>query len=293
MRILHLDTGRDMRGGQWQVLRLAERLAPVKVESTILARGDGELLTLARQRGLRVAPITLWRIAMLAAGHDVIHAHDARAHTLALMAGFTPLVVSRRVAFPIRTSIKYWGADRVLAVSEFVKKTLLKGGVPEKKIRVVYDGVMLGGESVGSLVIAPPGASDRMKGGNLVQEAAKLAGVEIKVSTSLERDVLNSRLLVYITQSEGLGSAALLAMAAGVPVIASRVGGLPEIIQHGENGLLVENNVAEIADAIRRLENDPELAQRIGRAARQTVKDQFSIEQMVANTVAAYRQVIN
>ena len=50
---------------------------------------------------------------------------------------------------------------------------------------------------------------------------------------------------VYITHSEGLGSGALLAMSAGVPVIASNVGGLPEAIRHGENGLLVENDRAK------------------------------------------------
>ena len=45
-------------------------------------------------------------------------------------------------------------------------------------------------------------------------------------------------MFVYITESEGLGSAVLLAMAAGTPVIASRVGGLPEAIEDGVNGLL-------------------------------------------------------
>jgi hypothetical protein len=291
MRILQLDTGKEMRGGQWQVLRLTEGLAIAGIESTILARTGSELFSKARLHGRRVAPISLMRVAMLARSHDVIHAHDARAHTLAAIARFAPLIVSRRVAFPIGSEWKYGRAHEYLAVSHFVKGVLKDGGVPNGKIRVVYDGVPLLEEAVGSTILAPPNAADPMKGGKLVQEAAKLAGVELRIATSLERDVLSARMFLYITQSEGLGSGALLAMSAGVPVIASNVGGLPEIIQHGVNGLLVENKAAAIAGAIRELAGDPERARRLGQAGRQTVTERFPVHQMVAGTLEAYRQV--
>jgi hypothetical protein len=291
MRILQLDTGKEMRGGQWQVLRLTEGLAIAGIESTILARAGGELFSNARLHGRRVAPISLARVAMLARSHDVIHAHDAHAHTLAAIARFAPLIVSRRVAFPIRSEWKYGRAHEFLAVSHFVKRVLTDGGVPNGKIRVVYDGVPLMEEAVGTAILVPPNAADPMKGGKLVQEAAKLAGVELRIATSMERDVLNAGMCLYITQSEGLGSAALLAMSAGVPVIASNVGGLPEIIQHDVNGLLVENNASAIAGAIRELAEDPERARRLGRAGRQTVTERFAVHQMVAGTLEAYRQV--
>ena len=54
-------------------------------------------------------------------------------------------------------------------------------------------------------------------------------------------------------------------MSAGVPVIASRVGGLPEVVRHGENGLLVENTAESIAAAIRELTRRSRLARRVGR----------------------------
>ena len=57
----------------------------------------------------------------------------------------------------------------------------------------------------------------------------------------------DAAILVYVTNSEGLGSGALLAMSAGIPVIASRIGGLPEVIRDGENGLLVENDETAIS----------------------------------------------
>jgi hypothetical protein len=291
MRILQLDTGKEMRGGQWQVLRLTQGLAVAGIESTILARPGGELFSKARLNGRRVAPISLARIAMLARSHDVIHAHDAHAHTMAAIARFAPLIVSRRVAFPVRSAWKYGRAHQFLAVSQFVKGVLQDGGVPDEKIKVVYDGVPLLEEALGNTILVPPNAADPMKGGKLVQEAARLAGVKLRIATSLERDVLSAGMFLYITQSEGLGSGALLAMSAGVPVIASDVGGLPEVIQHGVNGLLVENNAAAIAAAIRELLDDPERARRLGQAARQTVMERFAEYQMVAGTLDAYRQV--
>ena len=53
MRILHLDAGREMRGGQWQVLRLIEGLAADHVESTLLAREGAPLYVAARKQGWR------------------------------------------------------------------------------------------------------------------------------------------------------------------------------------------------------------------------------------------------
>ena len=67
-------------------------------------------------------------------------------------------------------------------------------------------------------------------------------------------------MLVYVSRCEGLGSGILLAMSHGVPVIASNVGGIPEVIRHEWNGLLADNEPARIAAAIRRLLDNPELA---------------------------------
>ena len=293
MRILHLDAGKEMRGGQWQALRLMEGLAAAGVESTLLARRGRPLIEAARQRGWRVEPLSLARVMLLAHRHDLIHAHDARGHTLGAIARSGRLVVSRRVAFPVRSRWKYRRCRAYLAVSEFVKLVLVAGGVPEEKIAVVYDGVPLLEPARGSSVVAPANAGDPRKGAPLAVEAASLAGVELKLSTDLERDLRDAAVFVYITHSEGLGSGALLAMSAGVPVVASNVGGLPEIIRHGENGLLVDNVPAAIAAAIRQLLDAPAFARQIGEAARRTVMERFTVEQMVRRTMEVYRQVLS
>jgi glycosyltransferase involved in cell wall biosynthesis len=292
MRILHLDAGKEMRGGQWQALRLMEGLAAAGVESTLLARRGGPLFEAARQRGLRVEPLSLLRTMLLERRHDLIHAHDARSHTLGIMASTGRLVVSRRVAFPVRSRWKYLHARRYLAVSEFVKSVLVAGGVREEDITVIYDGVPLLDAARGSRVVAPANADDPRKGAPLAVEAATLAGVELRLSTDLERDLRDAAVMVYITHSEGLGSGALLAMSAGVPVVASNVGGLPEIIRHGENGLLVENTPQAIAAAVRQLLDNPALARRMGEAARRTVMERFTVDQMVRRTMEVYREVL-
>jgi len=124
----------------------------------------GRSLRPARERGLRVEPLSLVRVMLLGRRHDLIHAHDARSHTLGVMAKPGRLVVSRRVAFPVGSAWKYRRARRYLAVSEFVKSVLVAGGVPEEKIAVVYDGVPLLEPVRGSSVVAPANADDACKG---------------------------------------------------------------------------------------------------------------------------------
>jgi glycosyltransferase involved in cell wall biosynthesis len=180
-----------------------------------------------------------------------------------------------------------------VAVSEFVKSVLTASGVPGERIDVVYDGVPILEQAQGPKVVAPANAGDPRKGAPLVMEAARLAGVALNFSTDLERDLRRAAIFVYITHSEGLGSAALLAMGAGVPVVASRIGGLPEAIRHGENGLLVENDAASIAAAIRTLMDGGDLARRMGEAARRTVLEKFTVDHMVRRTMDVYSQVLD
>jgi glycosyltransferase involved in cell wall biosynthesis len=227
----------------------------------------------------------------LARQHDLLHAHDGHGHTIGALVGAGKLVVSRRVAFPVRSRIKYSRARHYLAVSEFVKAVLQEGGVPEEKISVVNDGVPLLEQSEGTLVMAPA-SDDPRKGEALAREAARRAGVPLHLSGDLARQLKEAAIFVYITHSEGLGSGALLAMSAGVPVIASNVGGLREIVRHGENGMLVENDGQAIADAIGKLLADPEWGRRMGAAGRQTVRERFTVDHMVRRTMEVYRQVL-
>ena len=92
---------------------------------------------------------------------------------------------------------------------------------------------------------------------------------------------------------EGLGVAALEAMAAGRPVVASAVGGLAEAVVHGCTGLLVPpDDPAALANALDQLIRDPALREALGGAGPQRVAEGFSAEQMVDSYVRLYEKVL-
>lgn len=94
--------------------------------------------------------------------------------------------------------------------------------------------------------------------------------------------------------SEGLSNAALEAMAMEVPVISSRVGGMPEAITHGETGILFESgNFNELADLIEDLIQNPEKRQKIGKSARQRVEKDFEISDQISKFLEIYRELFS
>lgn len=289
MRLLHIDTGPTMRGGQWQVLLLARGLRERGVSQRVLARGD--LLARLRAEGFDAAEATWSRVRSAAA--DLIHAHDAHAHTWSVTTLRRPLAVSRRVAFPVKggalSRLKYARADLYLAVSKFVAGRLAEAGIAPNRIRVVYDGA----EPAPSISLRPrtliiaPRFDDPKKGSVILKET----GLHVKYSTDLVADLADAKVFVYLTQEEGLGSAALLAQAAGVPVVASRVGGLPEIVVHEETGLLTENDPEAVRQAVERILYNPDLHRRLAINALQQFEARFTVDHMVDATLAAYREL--
>src|SRR5205807_1684598 len=100
---------------------------------------------------------------------------------------------------------------------------------------------------------------------------------------------------VYVQPSreEGFGLAVAEAMASGLPVVATRVGGLEELVEHGRTGLLVvPDDPDALAAAVRRLLADPELAQRMGDMGRAHVTAQYTVERMVDGVEAVYRGLL-
>lgn len=88
---------------------------------------------------------------------------------------------------------------------------------------------------------------------------------------------------------EGLGIVYLEAQAAGIPVIGTRSGGIPEALEDGKTGFLADElDVQGIADAIVRLKSDPELRKRMGERGPQFVREKFSREASVRNHSALY-----
>lgn len=98
-------------------------------------------------------------------------------------------------------------------------------------------------------------------------------------------------LLCLPSREEGLGLAALEAMAAGVPVVATRVGGLPEAVEEGVTGLLVApGDPAALAAALTALLSDPPRARMLGAAGRRRADERYTRERMLRTTFAVYAE---
>jgi L-malate glycosyltransferase len=99
-------------------------------------------------------------------------------------------------------------------------------------------------------------------------------------------------LFVMSSETEGLGTSLLDAMAAGKPTIGTDVGGIPETIEDRVSGLIVPpNDPASLARAIVRLLKDGALARRMGQAGLARARKLFSVEKMVEGTIEAYRKI--
>lgn len=293
MRILHLDRGRTLRGGQWQVIRLIDELQREGCSQLLLTPAGSALSVWAAGRGVPHAPFTA--PALREAGRDctIAHCHDSGSHTWAAGLLKIPFAVSRRVGFAPRGSWlsrwKYARAAHFLAVSEFVRAQIEAAGVAGDRITVVYDAVPVPAvlsDRTGPLISVD--TDDPRKARGLIAAS----GLEVYRSRQLVEDLAHASGLVYVSDMEGLGSAALLALAHGVPVVASRVGGLPEIIRHEETGLLTENDPAALRAAVDRLQREAGLAERLIRNGRALVEARHTTAALARATLAVYRKVL-
>jgi len=361
LRILHVDTGTGWRGGQQQVLWLVEGCRDLGIEQMLLAPAGSPIAERACQPGVAVTPLSkqslsfqnLRAVRRLTSGFDLVHAHDSHAHSLVYAAASfgrraaPPLLVSRRVGFPIGTlgRRKYRYPAVFIAVSEFVRGRLIDAGVPTEKIHVVLDGVrvppalpdvsvreefrrrhdveedafVLGtlssfapekllAEELALLSHLPATAhfwlglpneeADTKSAGLALLETARRMGLGqrfriVPVGENPGPFMASLDLFLYLSEMEGLGSAILLAMAHGLPVVASKVGGIPEIVEHGQTGVLVEGeHQRELPAAIEFLMLSQQTLPRMAAAARDYVSSHATSDRMIAQTVVLYQQLL-
>ena len=132
-----------------------------------------------------------------------------------------------------------------------------------------------------------------------LRQAIDAAGLAANVRLMGFRDDLPALLgcldlLVHPADIEGLGVSLLQASAAGVPIIASRAGGMPEAVRDGLNGLLIApGDVTGLVVAMNRLLDDAALRARMGAAGRRLVVDEFSPRTMSDGNLAIYRRVLD
>ena len=102
-----------------------------------------------------------------------------------------------------------------------------------------------------------------------------------------------SDILVLCSDNESAGLSLIEAMSSGLPVVGTRVGGIPEIVEDGKTGLLVPpRSPEELADRILKLNSDSELRLKMGLEARRTVLERFAVDKVIPEYEEVYRQVV-
>jgi glycosyltransferase involved in cell wall biosynthesis len=305
MRILFLDHGKTMGGGQV----MAARLLP-------LLRERFEIDALAARPEIGGAPIPEGYRGLRRAmrGYDLVYCNTPRTAIAAATTG-RPFVWHKHS--PGSTWAQRIAARRARRVISVCRRGAPGGG----NVRVVYNGVP-------SMDAAP--ARDLPEGprililGRLHPEKGHDVAVD-----ALARMRTRARLLVagpgdwYLPEAEGvvllgyrqdvpalLGAADVLlqasrceegaplsvieAQVAGTPVVATRVGGVPEIVEEGRTGLLTPaGDDAALAAALARLAADPPLRTALGRAGRQRAVAVFSEDQMHAAYARLYDEMLD
>lgn len=156
-------------------------------------------------------------------------------------------------------------------------------------------------EAVAQLAQTHPSIRLRLGGdGELdgVRQRAQELGIESHiellgwVTQEAKTDALrHATIYVLPSYHEGLPMSVLEAMAAGLPVVSTPIGGIPEAVEHGVEGLLVEpGSVPELAHSLRQLLDDRGLRERMGQAAYDKARDRFSADRVVHRIERIYAQ---
>jgi glycosyltransferase involved in cell wall biosynthesis len=219
--------------------------------------------------------------------------------------------VSRGVRHPARVRRVYHGIEPPLtrALEREGQRIRAELGIEQDAFLVGNVGRLAPQKGQRHLIAAMPHLLERVPrahaviagGGDLegyLRELAEEVGVAPRVHVLGQRkDVpaLMHAIDVFAMPSiwEGFGLVLLEAMAAGRPIVASRVATIPEVVLDGESGLLVPaGDPLALADALAQLANDRALASRLGESGRERLQRHFSVEKMVGDTELLYRELV-
>ena len=360
MSLFQIDAGREWRGGQRQSFLLAKELRKRGFLVDFVVQPGSPLHERIKEGDLRPLPVKMrsefdaiaisrLALAMKRRKCQLVHFHDAHSvavGTAAASLAKVPIrIISRRVDFPLKKNFlsrkKYTkDIDRIVAVSEGVKKVLIHGGVDPYRIAVVPDGIdftpfQRAGSSGYLRKELSLGITDFLvgivahladhKGHKYLIEASRILkerAPDIKViivgegplrmeltrqASDIQVDEMifflgfrddvpqilaSLDLFVLSSYLEGMGSSLMDAMASRLPIVATDVGGIPEVVTHGETGLLVPaRDPQALADAILKLYGDRAYAKRLGDSGCDVVQEKFSAEAMASQVADLYEEL--
>lgn len=351
LRILYIDTEVMWRGGQEQLLTLMAGIKQRQHQVWLAAPHNSPLSKMAEEKGIKTFPfrqrsefspfafLKLWNLFRKGNFH-IVHVNTPRAifsgGAAGKLSGVPLLICSRRVNFPLRSSLSHLKYnsfyDQVITVSVSIQQTLIEGGVRPELIRVIYEGVDLdwidshqaiealragkGPQVITVAHLSPekghhilleaiaevspnfPEAVFVFVGKGVLmtqlQEKTRKLNIEDRVIfTGFRHDsealIKGSDIFCLPSLSEGLSSAILAAMASSLPVIATQVGGIPELVIDGKTGILVPSeNASLLATALAKVLDSKILRQHMGQKGRQRIEDKFPLKKKLDQTEQLY-----
>ncbi|MFA5162885.1 MAG: glycosyltransferase family 4 protein [Elusimicrobiales bacterium] len=351
MNLLFVSESRGWSGGANQMLLTAKELS-ARGHKVFFALPEGEIRSRAEAAGFDCRPINIRQDYDLPSAFavkkiagqtqaDIVHAHHPQAHAVCLAARYfgmaAPLIVTRRVIFPLRanpfSALKYRSSrvSRYIAVCNAAKAELVKGGVAAERVEVIPSAVDISKYAAArqkraALEMKPPfrvgliGHYAWFKGHDYLLRAAqeivarfpgtkfvfagrdteKLKPIAEEYCVEKNVEILGERrdvpdilagLHVFAMPSlqEGIATALIEAQSAGVPSVATRIGGIPDVMLADQTGLMVpEKDSHSLAQAIMRYFSEPELAAQMAQRGYERVQANFDLPAVCSRLETLY-----
>ena len=360
--VLHVSTPLSWRGGEQQAIYLFEELDALGIKQHILCSSGSKVKAYCKERNYphstqkKSSSVSLScgkavKNACAKHGANIVHVHDAHAHTFAVLAATffgnkVPIVVSRRVDFPVSKSpLSKWKYNhrmvkRIVCVSDCIRQITAPAIKRKEMLTTVHSGIDLGRfthENTGKLRADFGIGSDTLIIGNVAALAPhKDYRTFIRTAAALKQKGVNAKYLIVgegderrmiereiqemglsndvimggfrgdvpeilpefdvfliTSETEGLGTSILDAMACKVPVVAAKAGGIPEIVLHEQTGLLAEVKDHDgLAKQVLRVVNDEQLKSQLVAGATKHLQS-FQKGETAKRTLAVYREILS
>jgi glycosyltransferase involved in cell wall biosynthesis len=358
MKVLHVELGRHLYGGQRQVAYLMGELPRLGGEHVLVCPEGSDIAMMADALPVPTIPLRIsgdidlgflgrLRRVIREQAPDLMHIHSRRGDMLATLAGRLEglkMVYSRRVDNPpnwLDRWYKFPRYTRIITISQGICRVLLDMGLPPERVicapsavdvqvyrpqanhdsfrrefglsmdapilgvvaqliqrkghDVLFDAlpsVFRGHPDTQVLIFGQGPLADGLR--KQIAERGWSEGVRLMgFHGDMARLLPHLDLLVHPAYMEGLGVALLEAAACGVPIVATKAGGIPEIVQDGINGRLIEpGDAAALAAGINDLLADRSRLRAMGEEGRKLVQWNFSIESMARNNLAVYEAAL-
>ena len=360
MKVLHIESGKNLYGGAQQVLFLLRNLPKLGVENVLMCDPRSAIRSACDLEGIPTYPVPMagdldlslpFKIRKVCKElrPDIVHIHSRRG--VDFWGGWVgrklgiPCVLSRRVDNPEPRWIvkwKYGMYDRVITISDGIRQVLLSEGLEDDKITLVRSAVDFSsfptpiskasflerfGLEESNLVVGCAAQLIERKGHRFLIDAlpevvshfpqlkvllfgkgamekalkervAKMGLEKVVSFPGFVEDIKaiypHLDILVHPALMEGLGVALIEASYCGLPIIAGRAGGIPEIVHDNKTGFLVEPGKSEpIIDALIKLLNDNNLRKTMRDTAREFVLKNFSVTPMTEGNYHVYHALLS